>query len=644
MSETEDTGQQRDGDTEESDFDPDFKLEPLPRAADILAELPDYPDSEEEEQVRNIMQMITVKEDPNDIKAVVQENNSPKPDDGDLEENVVALENVAKKRAFSPIQSPVKARKPVETLPIESNSTASPTRKSKRQRIEAPKIVESKLEPKVYLNKAGEFVTGFDPTSKEAKYRRQMRMQRFGKYEKVEKSKLDESKLSNEDESEEEKPGRGPMFENRPEAIHLYGTDDLSTDDILQYFADYSPHHIEWIDDTHCNVVWSDVHSVKRALRSLSKKFTPEELEEKKAELRRREKDEDEFYLIPGTLDRPPKDEYEGIWRLAIKDDPKAHLLFMRFANTGDVKRRGAYKNSRYYSLYGNPNAPFLNQNNKYRKSKHNQRREPEEKKTNLEVKKSNERKPPDLRRHLNKGKIDVNRIKEEYKLGKPLIETLTIEVDRSEKSADVEVLKDDDSSENSSESEASSSDQQERTVEKRPVDKKQEKPQKKSVIVHSSSSEASSESSSESDSDSSGSSSSSSSDSSSSDSSDSSSSGIVYSSSDSSDSSSSDSSQEKQIKAKKKKLPKKTSVVVKRPPISTEKKKPKSKSVAVVRPIRSDPPKISSQIQTVHKSNGENRVRNKRRGRESMSPNIVKRPRVLQSNDLRAKLASRNR
>lgn len=74
MSETEDTGQQRDGDTEESDFDPDFKLEPLPRAADILAELPDYPDSEEEEQVRNIMQMITVKEDPNDTKAVVQVN------------------------------------------------------------------------------------------------------------------------------------------------------------------------------------------------------------------------------------------------------------------------------------------------------------------------------------------------------------------------------------------------------------------------------------------------------------------------------------------------------------------------------------------------------------------------------------------
>ena len=49
---------------------------------------------------------------------------------------------------------------------------------------------------------AGEFVTGFDPTSKEAKYRRQMRMQRFGKHERIEKSKLDDSKISIDDENE----------------------------------------------------------------------------------------------------------------------------------------------------------------------------------------------------------------------------------------------------------------------------------------------------------------------------------------------------------------------------------------------------------------------------------------------------------
>ena len=37
-------------------------------------------------------------------------------------------------------------------------------------------------------------MTGFDPTSVEAKYRRQLRMQRFGKYEKIEKSKFDDDR------------------------------------------------------------------------------------------------------------------------------------------------------------------------------------------------------------------------------------------------------------------------------------------------------------------------------------------------------------------------------------------------------------------------------------------------------------------
>ena len=61
-------------------------------------------------------------------------------------------------------------------------------------------------------------------------------------------------------------------------------------------------------------------------------------------------------------------------------------------------------------------------------------------KKTNSEIKKDDKNKKPDLRRHLNKGKIDVEQIKEEYKIGKPLIETLTIEVDRNEDDSDIEV------------------------------------------------------------------------------------------------------------------------------------------------------------------------------------------------------------
>lgn len=49
-------------DTEESDFDPNFKLEPLPKASDIIAELPDYPDSDEEREVRKIMSLIKTNE------------------------------------------------------------------------------------------------------------------------------------------------------------------------------------------------------------------------------------------------------------------------------------------------------------------------------------------------------------------------------------------------------------------------------------------------------------------------------------------------------------------------------------------------------------------------------------------------------
>lgn len=38
----------------------------------------------------------------------------------------------------------------------------------------------------------------------------------------------------------------------RPEAIHLHGTDDMSTKDVFAYFTVYSPRNIEWINDSSC--------------------------------------------------------------------------------------------------------------------------------------------------------------------------------------------------------------------------------------------------------------------------------------------------------------------------------------------------------------------------------------------------------
>lgn len=42
--------------------------------------------------------------------------------------------------------------------------------------------------------------------------------------------------------------------ERRPEAIHLYGVDLMSTNDIMQYFADYLPSYVEWINDSSCEL------------------------------------------------------------------------------------------------------------------------------------------------------------------------------------------------------------------------------------------------------------------------------------------------------------------------------------------------------------------------------------------------------
>lgn len=54
-------------------------------------------------------------------------------------------------------------------------------------------------------------------------------------------------------------------------AIHMRGTDDMSTEDILQYFQKYGPTGIEWINDESCNIVWNDKISPARALFFMSK-------------------------------------------------------------------------------------------------------------------------------------------------------------------------------------------------------------------------------------------------------------------------------------------------------------------------------------------------------------------------------------
>eukprot|EP00736_Rhodelphis_marinus_P010988 Rmarinus@m.10773 len=55
-----------------------------------------------------------------------------------------------------------------------------------------------------------------------------------------------------------------------PHVLHVYGTDKMSTDDLMEYFADYSPSFIEWINDSSCNIHFADFGTAKRAFLSRS--------------------------------------------------------------------------------------------------------------------------------------------------------------------------------------------------------------------------------------------------------------------------------------------------------------------------------------------------------------------------------------
>ena len=43
-----------------------------------------------------------------------------------------------------------------------------------------------------------------------------------------------------------------PEGEIRPEAVHLHGLDEMSTEDVFEFFSLYSPRNIEWINDKSC--------------------------------------------------------------------------------------------------------------------------------------------------------------------------------------------------------------------------------------------------------------------------------------------------------------------------------------------------------------------------------------------------------
>lgn len=74
---------------------------------------------------------------------------------------------------------------------------------------------------------------------------------------------------------EERRPLPGAVA-RRPEAVHVYGVDVLSTPDILRYFSEWGPTFVEWLDDSSANVVFADELTAKRALVGRGKPLPPD--------------------------------------------------------------------------------------------------------------------------------------------------------------------------------------------------------------------------------------------------------------------------------------------------------------------------------------------------------------------------------
>jgi Nuclear cap-binding protein subunit 3 len=53
----------------------------------------------------------------------------------------------------------------------------------------------------------------------------------------------------------------------RPNTIHVFGVDKMSTENIRQHFLEYGPSWIEWINDSSCNITFEDGFTAARVLR-----------------------------------------------------------------------------------------------------------------------------------------------------------------------------------------------------------------------------------------------------------------------------------------------------------------------------------------------------------------------------------------
>ncbi|KAF9171774.1 hypothetical protein BGX21_009806 [Mortierella sp. AD011] len=245
-----------------------------------------------------------------------------------------------------------------------------------------------------YASKSGGFVTGFDPLSKEEQAKKANRAQRFGALPQEETQNkdigMDEQGASMDvDDGEWIRPDNLPETPPRTstirlEAVHLYGTDEMSTKDVLSYFDAYGPSHVEWIDDSSCNIVFPDQFSAKRALyfQLVNRDVDFGEEAENDVEPSRTESvtPADESG-IPAAVVAPKSNNRLQRAKDYIPVQQQNHPiiqsnkgLFVRYATDYDRKERGAAARSTYYAIHGREEARSAHTNNSLGSSRYGRR------------------------------------------------------------------------------------------------------------------------------------------------------------------------------------------------------------------------------------------------------------------------------
>jgi len=151
---------------------------------------------------------------------------------------------------------------------------------------------------------------------------------------------------------------------SRPESLYVHGVNNMSTQQILNYFEEFQPIGIEWISDHSCNVFWHDTLSPIRVLATISisgpsiAHQRPVNFDHAMRSNKRK------FSSLSSSTDTDSNTTDialpSGHWREANFESAdklsSSIKLYLRYTTLDDRKTFGAEKQSEYYRQYGNPN------------------------------------------------------------------------------------------------------------------------------------------------------------------------------------------------------------------------------------------------------------------------------------------------